>query len=153
DWGLATNFERTPTYFVASEQTMRPHSLSGGSTSAQRGGTYGYISPEQLCGDGPIDPTSDVYSLGATLYEILAGHPPFNGRDPNVREQIRTGQFRPPHSSQPKICRKLEAICLKAMHLIPKSRYATAKLLAADLTDWMRDEEILAAPDRWFSRV
>jgi eukaryotic-like serine/threonine-protein kinase len=153
DWGLATNFERSAIRDSAREPTMRPHSAPGGSTSAQRGGTYGYISPEQLCGDRPIDPTSDVYSLGATLYEILIGRPPFNGRDTDVREQIRTGQFRTPRSVEPNICPKLEAICLKAMHLVPRSRYASAKQLASDVTNWMRDEETQASPDRWFNRL
>ena len=48
DWGLATNFERTSTFFSPNEPTMRPHSASGGSSSGQRGGTYGYSSPEQI---------------------------------------------------------------------------------------------------------
>jgi serine/threonine-protein kinase len=153
DWGLATNFERTTTFFSPNEPTMRPHSGTGGSSSGQRGGTYGYSSPEQLLTDGPIGPTSDVYSLGATLYEILTGQSPFNGRDPNVREQIRTGEFPLPRRLQPDLCPRLEAICLKAMSLAPHARYATAKLLADDITNWMRDEEIEATPDRWFDRL
>lgn len=153
DWGLATNFERTTTFFSSNEPTMRPHLDSGGSTSGQRGGTYGYVSPEQLLTDGPISPTGDVYSLGATLYEILTGRPPFDGRDTTVRDHIRYGRFVPPRRVQPKTCPKLEAICLKAMSLAPQSRYATAKLLADDLTNWMQDEEIQASPDRWFDRM
>ena len=153
DWGLATNFERTGTYFSLNEPTMRPHSATGSSTSGQRGGTYGYSSPEQVLTDGPLGPTSDVYSLGATLYEIITGQSPFNGRDPNVRELIRNGEFPPPHKLERGVCPRLEAICLKAMALAPLSRYATAKLLAEDLNNWMRDEEINAVPDRWFDRL
>lgn len=153
DWGLATNFERSSTYFSPNEPTMRPHSATGSSTSGQRGGTYGYSSPEQVLTDGPLGPTSDVYSLGATLYEIITGQSPFNGRDPNVRELIRSGEFPAPHKLQRAVCPQLEAICLKAMALAPQSRYATAKLLADDLNNWMRDEEIDAVPDRWFDRL
>ncbi len=153
DWGLATNFERSTTFFSPNEPTVRPHSGTGGSSSGQRGGTYGYSSPEQLLTDGPIGPTSDVYSLGATLFEILTGQSPFNGRDTNVRDQIRLGQFPHPRTLQKKICPRLEAICLKAMTLAPHARYPTAKLLADDLTNWMRDEELDAAPDRWIDRV
>jgi serine/threonine-protein kinase len=153
DWGLATNFERTTTFFSSHEPTMRPHSASSGSTSGQRGGTYGYISPEQLLSDGPIGPTSDVYSLGATLYEILTGQPPFDGRDTDIRDKIRRGQFTPPRQLHTGICKKLEAICLKAMSLAPQSRYTTAKLLAGDLTSWMRDEELQAVPDRCYDRL
>jgi serine/threonine protein kinase len=153
DWGLAANFERGTTFFSPNEPTMRPHSGTGSSSSGQRGGTFGYSSPEQLLSDGPIGPTSDVYSLGATLYEILTGQSPFNGRDPNVREQIRHGEFPLPRKLKPTVCPRLEAVCLKSMALSPQARYPTAKLLANDLANWMRDEEIEAAPDRWFDRI
>ena len=152
DWGLAATFERTST-FMKNEPTVRPRSAGDSSTSGQRGGTYGYISPEQLCPDEPIAPTSDVYSLGATLYEILTGVPPFNGRDKNVADRIREGQFTPPRSVMRDIRPRLEAICLKAMSLSPKGRYSTAKHLARDLTNWMHDDEVMAAPDRWWNRV
>lgn len=153
DWGLAANFERGTTFFSPNEPTMRPHSGTGSSSSGQRGGTYGYSSPEQLLSDGPLGPTSDVYSLGATLYEILTGQSPFNGRDPNVREQIRHGEFPLPRKLKPTVCPRLEAVCLKSMALSPQARYPTAKLFANDLTNWMRDEEIEAVPDRWFDRI
>lgn len=152
DWGLAANFERT-TQFFSSEPTMRPRSTSGSSASGQRGGTYGYVSPEQLSPDQAVGPTSDVYSLGATLYEILTGAPPFNGRDKDVIDQIKKGLCRPPRDVKHDIPRRLAAICSKAMRLQPRDRYVTAKQMAADLTNWMRDEEVAAAPDRWIDRV
>jgi hypothetical protein len=79
--------------------------------------------------------------------------PPFNGRDKDVIEQIGTGRFRPPRDLKKDIPRHLAAICLKAMRLQPHERYATAKQLAVDLTNWMHDDETLAAPDRWNDRI
>jgi serine/threonine-protein kinase len=152
DWGLAASFERT-TNFFSSEPTMHPRSGSGSSASGQRGGTPGYISPEQLSPEQSIGPASDVYSLGATLYEILTGVPPFNGRDKDVADQIRSGSCRHPRELKNDIPWRLAEICRKAMSLRPADRYATAKQLAADLTSWMRDEEVQAAPDRWPDRL
>ena len=152
DWGLATSFERTATFVEANEPSMRPRSAES-SHPGQRGGTLGYISPEQLSSDGRLAPTSDVYSLGASLYEILLGSPPFNGRDTDVVEQIRQGQFQRPRDVNRRVSRRLEAICLKAMSLAQKDRYRTAKQLAADLKNWMRDDEVQAAPDNVLGRV
>lgn len=153
DWGLAASFERSSTFVVPGEATVRPRSGPSGSHSGRRGGTYGYISPEQLAADGPIGPASDVYSLGATLYEILTGQPPFQGSDPDVREKIRLGRFAPPREREPALCPRLDAICRKALALDPLDRYATAKLLADDLMRWMRDEAIAARPDTSLERL
>ena len=153
DWGLASTFERTKTFMKNELDLLRPKSAGDSSANSLRGGTYGYISPEQLSSDEPITPTSDVYSLGATLYEILTGKPPFDGRDSQVRNKVRGGQFQRPHQVFHSIPRHLEAICLKAMSLAPSDRYSTATLLAGDLTSWMRDDELLVAPDRWYHRV
>jgi serine/threonine-protein kinase len=153
DWGLAASFERTSTFWAPNEATMRPRSASNGGSDGRRGGTYGYVSPEQLSADAAVGPASDIYSLGATLYEILAGRPPFDGRDREVREQIRLGRFQPPRAVFPDVCPRLEAICLKALHLDPAQRYPTAKALAEDLENWMRDEEIVAYPDRRLDRL
>ncbi|WP_373650079.1 protein kinase domain-containing protein [Schlesneria sp. DSM 10557] len=152
DWGLASTFERTKTFMKNELDLLRPKSAGDAAGNSLRGGTYGYISPEQLSSDEPISPTSDVYSLGATLYEILTGKPPFDGRDPQVREKVRNAQFPRPHQVIHSIPRNLEAICLKAMSLSPGSRYSTATLLARDLTSWMRDDELLVAPDRWYHK-
>ena len=152
DWGLAQSFERTPT-FQRSEPTIRPRSVPDSTSSGQRGGTIGYISPEQLQTNAPIGPTSDVYSLGATLYHILTGSPPFNGRDWNVVNLIQSGKFPPPRELNKHLSRSLEAVCLKAMSLQPQSRYMTAKHLASDINDWMHDDEVSARPDRWYHRI
>jgi serine/threonine-protein kinase len=152
DWGLAASFERT-TNFFSSEPTMRPRSASGSSASGQRGGTFGYASPEQLSSDQHIGPASDIYSLGATLYEILTGKPLFDRRDRDVVERIQTGRYPNPREIRKDCPRRLAAICQRAMRLRPEDRYVTAKQLAADLTNWMRDDEVQAAPDRWTDRA
>jgi serine/threonine protein kinase len=153
DWGLAASFERTSTFWAPNEATMRPRSSAHGGSDGRRGGTYGYVSPEQLSADATVGPASDIYSLGATLYEIIAGKPPFDGRDRDVREQIRVGKFPPPRACRPDVCPRLEAICLKALQLDPAQRYPTAQALAEDLENWMRDEEIVARPDRGLDRL
>lgn len=153
DWGLAASFERTSTFWAPNEATMRPRSALKDGSDGRRGGTYGYVSPEQLSADAAVGPASDIYSLGATLYEVLAGKPPFDGRSHDVREQIRLGKFLSPRALHPDICPRLEAICLKALHLDPARRYPTAKALAEDLENWMHDEEILALPDRRLDRL
>lgn len=152
DWGLAQPFERN-SMFQRSEPTMRPQSAPDSTSSGNRGGTLGYISPEQVDGSASIGPASDVYSLGATLYHILTGHPPFNGRSWNVIEQIRAGTFVRPRDIYKNISNRLEAICLKAMSLDPHARYLTAKQMASDLNNWMRDEEVQAQPDRWYEKI
>jgi serine/threonine protein kinase len=151
DWGLAGAYERTNST-AAIEPAMRPRAAND-SVSGPRGGTYGYMSPEQLDSTAAIGPATDLYSLGATLYEILTGMPPFDGRDTEVVNKIRAGDYRRPRELKPGIPWRLEAICAKAMSLRPEARYRTAKQLAADLSNWMRDEEIVAAPDRWYHRI
>jgi serine/threonine protein kinase len=153
DWGLATNFNRSNAAFTPNELTVRPRSASSDPRTGPRGGTYGYISPEQLCGDEAIGPATDIYSLGATLYEIITGRPPFDSREANVRENILMGQFKPPHLEHSGVCRQLEAICLKAMNRYPTKRYRTAKEMADDITSWVRDEETIASPDGWLDRI
>ncbi len=153
DWGLATTFERTATFFSPHDSTIRPKSGAQSSQSGQRGGTYGYMSPEQLSGAEHVAPACDIYSLGATLYEILTGRPPFNVQDADVVTRIRANDFPAPHTLTLGVPRALEAICLKALQLRSSERYSTAKLLAADLRNWMRDDPVQAAPDRWIDRV
>ena len=152
DWGLAITYERSKTFSTANESVLKPHSAQELSASSQRGGTYGYISPEQLSFDEPITPASDIYSLGATLYEILTGRPPFDHSDRDVVRHIRHGQFKPPRAVVGTVPHRIESICLKAMNLTPQDRYATAKELARDLDHWMSDDELLAVPDKWFHR-
>ena len=110
-------------------------------------GTPAYMSPEQARGDlDRLGPRSDVYSLGATLYCLLTGKPPFEGDDVGeiLRMPCRRGDFRGPRSSIPSLDKALEAVCLKAMATEPEDRYPTRRALADDLERWMADEPVSA---------
>ncbi len=104
------------------------------------------MSPEQARGDlERLGPASDVYSLGATLYCLLTGKPPFVGTDIGVvLRGVETGDFPHPRRLDPAIDRALEAVCLKAMAPKPADRYVTPRALADDLECWMADEPVTA---------
>ncbi len=103
------------------------------------------MSPEQSEGDlERLGPRSDVYSLGATLYCLLTGKPPFEGDLAAVILRVQKGQFSPPRQLDPSLDRALEAVCLKAMALKPADRYRSPKALADDVERWMADEPVTA---------
>lgn len=109
-------------------------------------GTLRYMSPEQAEGDRRVlDHRTDVYSLGVTLYELLALRPPFDARDRHqLIHQIIDGEASSPRLFNRAIPRDLETIVLKAIAAEPKERYATARLLADDLENFLEDRPIRA---------
>jgi serine/threonine protein kinase len=109
-------------------------------------GTLRYASPEQVLGRrGIVDHRSDVYSLGATLYELLTLRPPFDGRDRNALiRQIADDEPASPRSLEPSIPAELETIVLKALRKEPADRYATAQEMADDLQRFLDGRPILA---------
>ena len=98
-------------------------------------GTPAYMSPEQItAGRAPLDHRTDIYSLGATLYELLTLQPPFTGeRRDQVIAQILHKEPTPPRKVNPKVPVDLETICLKALEKDPDRRYQTAGAMAEDL--------------------
>ncbi|WP_422928189.1 protein kinase domain-containing protein [Singulisphaera sp. PoT] len=109
-------------------------------------GTLRYASPEQLLARrGIVDHRSDVYSLGATLYELLTLRPPFDGKDRNeLIRQVEREEPPPPGSLDPAIPRDLETIVLKALRKEPSERYATAEEFADDLQRFVEGRPIEA---------
>jgi serine/threonine-protein kinase len=143
DWGLAKAMGHRGIEGEPGEGTLVP--TSGDSTETRAGsivGTPAYMSPEQAAGDlERLGPRSDVYGLGAILYTILTGKPPYSSVDLEV---VKAGKYRPPRQLDPAIDAALEAICLKAMAVEPVDRYATAKTLAEDVDRWLGDEPVTA---------
>jgi eukaryotic-like serine/threonine-protein kinase len=147
DWGLAKIVGRPDLLTGTDEPTLRPRSGSNSqrTTMGSAIGTPAYMSPEQAAGDlDKLGSASDVYSLGATLYCLLTGVPPFSGDTKSVLERIKKADFAWPRQVKAEIPRPLEAICLKGMALRPEDRYASASEMVAELERWMADEPVLA---------
>src|SRR5262245_42214683 len=156
DWGLAKlldqpETEAEVTELALPEEPLRPSSGSGSVQTilGSAVGTPTYMSPEQAAGRRDLaGPGIDVYGLGATLYALLTGKPPFEGTDEaDLLQRVQKGAFPPPRTIASHIPAALEAICLKAMALQPKQRYASARELAEDLEHWLADEPVTAYPE------
>jgi serine/threonine protein kinase/Flp pilus assembly protein TadD len=121
--------------------------------SGEMVGTLGYMSPEQVS-KGDVDARADVYSLGATLYEVLTLRTPFDGKsDHEIHRAILFEEPPPPRRHNPRLHRDLETIVLKCMEKNPERRYASAGALAKDLRRFLRYEPIDARPRSALSRL
>jgi formylglycine-generating enzyme required for sulfatase activity/serine/threonine protein kinase len=146
DWGLAKVFGRadggmwTATSFINGGVETAPGSTIG---------TPQYASPEQAAGwTDQLGPASDVYSLGATLFCLLTGQPPFPEGDlEDVLRRVQHGDFMAPRAVVAGVPRALDAVCVKAMALRPADRYAGPGALAEDIERWLADGPVSAYPE------
>jgi serine/threonine-protein kinase len=142
DWGLAKVLYRPDMGGMAIEgsSAFHPADFHGSTSTGAVVGTPSYMSPEQAAGrEDLLEPTSDVYSLGATLHELLTGRVPFEGQGgvADILLSVRQGLFPKPRELKPDIPAALEAICLKAMALRPEARYASPIAMVDALERWL----------------
>jgi eukaryotic-like serine/threonine-protein kinase len=117
-------------------------------------GTPSYMAPEQAVGNNAaVSSVTDVYGIGAVLYQLLTGQPPFaGGTTYETIKLLEDTEPRPPRSLNPKIDRDLSTICLKCLEKDPKRRYSSALALAEDLERWLKHEPIQARYTGVFAR-
>ena len=141
DFGLAKTFE-------TANASTKPDSGGALTRTGEILGTPSYMPPEQASGVVTnIGPTVDVYALGAVLYEVLTGRPPFQAPDAvQTLLLVQTREPVSPRTLQPDLPRDLETICLKCLEKSPSKRYESARELADDLRRFLDGQPILARP-------
>ena len=167
DWGLAKASGEASVELAADMENgvsttslpdipLRPSSQESAPTEIGAAvGTPAYMSPEQAHGRVDLlDPRSDVFSLGAILYQVATGRPPYQATSSHEMLRLaKEARFPRPRSFLPKLPRSLEAICLKAMDPVMTRRYSSAAHLAHDLDRFLADEPITTYRDRLSERL
>ncbi len=154
DWGLAKLVERAEET-LSPAVALAPDADRGETVEGQVLGTPAYMSPEQAEGRwDSVDRRTDIYGLGAILYEILAGRPPFDGDGiAELLRKVATEPPAPPRSVCPPAPPPLEAVCLKALAKRPADRYASARDLADEVRHYLADEPVTAYAEPALARL
>ena len=151
DWGLAQSVDRDEKHQTTEETLSVTFNKMVQNSAA---GTPVYMSPEQHVGTGDVSILSDVYSLGATLYVLLSGSPPFEAKTlPELKKKVVHGKRVSLRSKYKWLSPALQAICDKAMSVQPEDRYLTAMDLALDIERYLADEPVVAYPESAFRRA
>jgi serine/threonine-protein kinase len=157
DWGLAKPLLRQEGLTDPIEPPLEPSSGSVLEPTAAGTaiGTPAYMSPEQAAGRlDQLGAATDVYGLGATLYHLLGGQSPVPGESyGEIRPKVIAGDIPRLRLIQPGVPPALEAICSKAMALVPRDRYPAPRALAEDIEHWLADEPVCAWREPWPARV
>ncbi len=160
DWGLAKAAGLAEPNATGEDEPVQLRLSGSDITPTQAGTAFGtpeYAPPEQMTGDLPnIGPRSDVYGLGAILYCLMTGQPPFSRKEIGLGDLIRKiedGDFPPPRQVRADIDKPLEAICLKAMKTKPADRYESVKALATDIESYLAEEPVSAYREPWTVRA
>src|SRR5688500_7243157 len=139
DWGLAKRIGPT-----THDKTIDGAAAAGQATPGKPVGTPAFMPPEQAAGRADVGPTADVYSLGAVLYQLLCGQPPYAGADAgSVVAQVMQGPSPRPSAANARVAPALEAVCLRATDRDPRRRPAAAEL-AREVERWLADEPLVS---------
>jgi WD40 repeat protein len=155
DWGLAKVLGQPDGSTPLPAVRLDPAETHEPSQPGSLLGTPSYMAPEQAAGrQDLVDRRTDVYGLGAILYEVLTGRPPFLGSNrEEVRRQVCTAPPAHPCAVCPSAPPALAAVCLRALAKEPGQRYASALELAEEVRRWLADERVQAYREPWGQRL
>jgi serine/threonine protein kinase len=158
DWGLAKVIGSDEDVALTTRMVRTPETDAGdaGTCVGVTIGTPAYMSPEQAAGrNNELGPPTDVYSLGATLYQLLTGCLPHAAEEDMgvMMAKVERGETVPPHRLQPWVPKPLSSICMKALAVRPEARYVSARALSDDIERWLADEPVKAHREGWLERL
>ena len=153
DWGLSRLLETTHTPTAKTEDAGSMAYVQNESQLRSHQGTLEYMSPEQSVPGETVGTASDIFCLGATLYHLINGAPPYRGDSlSEILVMVRNCKVPNLQESKKDIPAQLKAICAKAMSKEQTDRYANAIEFADDLTRWLEGEPVSVHPESWYEK-